>query len=102
MKISSWTAGLLQAAGVTLYVVLFVLVLQSVIPVDAKLGQVAGPIFMLLAFATSALICSSIVFIYPIQLFFNGHKTRAVQTVLWTAGWLVLIFAALAGWFILS
>lgn len=97
-RLTPQISGLLQALGIVLYVVVFVLVLQGVIPKDADLGPIIAPIFMLLAFSTSALICASIVLLRPALLFFSDRKKEAVQIVLWTAGWLAIILFLCGSW----
>ncbi len=92
----------MQALGVALYVTFFVLAIQSVSPAGVNLGPVTGPIFALLAFSASALICGSIVFMHPVLLFFADRKKEAVDIVIWTAVWLFSILLVYGCWLLYS
>ena len=50
-------------------------------------------IFFLLAFVTSALICSTIAFGYPARLFFQDKKEMALRIIFWNIVWLIAAFA---------
>lgn len=100
MKNSPKIIGFLQALGLVSYVVLFVLIARIGIELlksrfDTTPEEPFIPmILFLLAFVTSALICGIITFGYPTYLFLNGRKEVALPAVLWTAIWLVVLFAA--------
>lgn len=87
--------ALAQAGGILAYIAIFVSLLDSTRDWTPPMFWM-GPAMFLMAFVTSALICSLIVFGYPARLFLEGERARAVRIVLWTAGWLagfcVLIF----------
>lgn len=92
-KLQAWSAGLLQALGVTAYIIIFVLAVQ-VIPARLESSNpVLGMLTALLAFVTSALICGGLALGYPILLGLAGNKSRAVQIVVWTAVWLIIFFS---------
>jgi len=99
MKTSPKIAGLLQATGLVAYVVVFALLANVVrewaIARSAEPEPVLAMTLFLLAFVTSALICASIVFAYPVALFFDGQKRAAVEVVFWSAAWLVVFVFAL-------
>ncbi len=86
--------GLFQALGLLAYIVLFTLIirfgtvwLSGWEPSDPFISMT----LFLIAFVTSALICSSLVFAYPIRLVITERKHEALQTVLWTLAWLIAL-----------
>lgn len=88
--------GFLQALGVTLYCLAIGLVVGNGNKLFGNLGLPFGPVFVLLLFSTSALICGAIVFYKPYKLFTNDKKKEALDTVIATALWLfvfLLVFA---------
>lgn len=96
MKFPPRTTGLFQATAVATYVVLFA-ILAQLVPQWLKAHNIyahpiLGIILFLLVFITSALICASLVFVYPILLFFDSKKIEAVKTVLWSMVWLAAFF----------
>jgi hypothetical protein len=92
MKYSPPFAGFLQAAGLALYVGLFVAFANYLGNTFAVGTPVLGMFSALFAFVTSALICGTIALGYPLYLFSDGEKRRAMHVVFWTAGWLVVGF----------
>lgn len=103
MKYSPKIIGLIQAIGVAGYVSVFALGVQLVSEwirtQHFPANQILSTILFLLAFVVSALICGSIVFVHPIQVFFEGKRKEAIQIVFWNVVWLVVLFGlfALAG-----
>ena len=91
------TIGFLQAVGVACYVSFFAVAVRTIGQwSDAHKIQPApvfGIILFLLAFIISGVICVSLMFGYPGYLFARGDKSSAVKTVLWSIGWLVVLFA---------
>ena len=98
MKFSPRILGLFQAAGLTLYVSIFAitghLIEQWLKAEGIQLQPPLAIIIFLLAFIISAIVSASIVFAYPIFLFFGNEKDEAVRVVLWSLGWLIVSFAA--------
>ena len=96
MKFLSRTIGLFQAAGITLYVSVFAIAFQLFEQWFQTQGIQPQPplgiVLFLLAFIISALICASIVFAYPISLFFGNKKDEAVKIILWSLAWLIIFF----------
>ena len=99
MKLNPKTAGLLQAIGLALYVGLFVIIVQFVQQWFMLKAIAPHPIFgtilFLLAFVISALICGSLVFVYPASLFFGNREKEAIEAIIWTAIWLIFLFIIL-------
>jgi hypothetical protein len=97
MKDSPKIIGLMQALGLILYVSLFSLSANIVLPLFKMRFESTGPIIPMIlflsAFVTSALICGSIAFGYPSYLFFQGKKEVAIPIVLWNIAWLIIAFA---------
>lgn len=93
MKHKPWKIGAVEAAGVALYIAAFTFLAEKFRlfaggPDPAPM--VAMAIF-LLAFSTSALICSLIIFCYPFSLFMEGKKREAAGVVVWSAVFLAAI-----------
>ena len=100
MKHSPKIKGLLEAAGLALYVSLFAVVSQQIQPwlmaLNPKPQPMLSIILFLLAFIISAIICGAIIFGYPITLFFDGKKSEALKIVFWSAVWLIIFFVIFA------
>ena len=81
--------GFLQALGVALYVVLFVLTARgaSAYVEFVPLPDIIFPILFLLAFVFSALTCVLIVFGFPSMLVLEGKGKEALKVVILTALW---------------
>jgi len=88
--------GLLQALGVFFYCLLIGLVVGNGNKLFGNLGLPFGPVFVLLLFSTSALICGAIVFYKPYKLFTNNKKKEALDTVISTALWLFAFLSIFA------
>jgi hypothetical protein len=88
--------GFLQAVGIALYVSGFASIIafveQSAFFKDFDPSFPLGPIMFLLAFIISATTCSLLMFGYPFYLFMHEKKKEALHIVLWSVGWLALIF----------
>ncbi|MBI2024198.1 hypothetical protein HYT00_02335 [Candidatus Giovannonibacteria bacterium] len=98
-KYSLKTVAFAEALGVTLYVSTFSLLVNNIprwIGVQVSPNPILSIIIFLLTFIISALICGSIVFLYPILLFFDNKKSDALKIVLWTAIWLATFLPAFA------
>lgn len=98
-KLSLPFVGFLQAAGVAAYVVLFFTLGTVLNPLlfTGRAPEIVLPIFMLLMFCFSALLCGCVTFGYPAFLAMNKQGKRAVLLVLFTLGWLALfVLCALA------
>ncbi len=94
IRLSPPLAGLVQAAGLVLYVLLFSWFSTVVGPrvLAPFMGpQLLGMALFLLAFCTSALICSTLVFGYPLMLVLHKQWKTGLQVFLWTVGWVVLL-----------
>jgi hypothetical protein len=89
--------GLWQAVGVALYCAFVGLLFWKGNALFPHMNAYLGPVFILLVFSTSALICGLIVFYKPYKLFFEGKKKEAISTVLFTAGFLFAILVLLFG-----
>lgn len=100
MNFSPKTTGLFQAAGLTLYVVIFVLSAWNIGQWFETSGIKTHPALnmtvVLMAFVTSATICGTIMFTAPVLRFLDDKKNEAVQIVLWTIGWLIIFFVIVA------
>ncbi len=96
MIFSSKTLGFFQAAGLALYVIVFAASVQWfqqwLIIQNVHTGPMLSIILFLLAFVISAIICGSLIFAYPILLFFDGKKDKAISIVFWSAVWLIVLF----------
>ena len=107
MKHEPKVIGLLQAIGLILYVIIFAVSANQVrewSPVyGTAINPVASIITFLLAFVISALICGSLIFLYPALLFFEGKREAGLRIIFWSTLWLILFFAifAVVGLFIL-
>lgn len=91
--LSTPALALLQALGLILYVGLFVLVGRSAVShfVSIPFPELLFPMVFLLAFVSSALICSLIVFGLPIKMGLEGDWKGVMKIPLMTAMWLVSI-----------
>jgi hypothetical protein len=100
VKYSPQKIGFFQAIGVVLYICLFATAVQIVQnwrpSFFMQSGPASGIIIFLLVFVVSATICGAMFLGYPAVLLFEGKKSEAVKTVLWSILWLV-IFAIVIG-----
>lgn len=95
------TIGALQALGLVAYVGAFAFLAPRVVLwFDARMPEPQTPslpiMLFLLTFVTSALICATIEFAYPVQLFMQDRRKEALQVVLWSLGWLLALGALVA------
>ncbi|GEM_PF-346362 len=109
MKFSSKVIGIIQAAGITLYVSLFGIFIQNIKQWLAlhniQEHPILGIILFLLTFIVSALVCGSIVFTKPILLFFDGKRVEAFKVVLWSLLWLtifLIVFGTIGTLFVIK
>ena len=97
MKYTPLKIGLLQAVALSLYIGFFavsVFKMQNwIYTTGVTAHPIVGILIFLFAFVISALISGSIIFAYPVTLFFDGHKREALGIVFWSAVWLIIIFA---------
>jgi hypothetical protein len=99
MKNISAKTGFLQALGIALYVGGFAFSVQNISAWAKATSLTTNPMFgmmiFLLVFIISATICASLMFGHPISLFMKGEKKKAIHTVFWTVGWLVVFLGVL-------
>ncbi len=100
MAYSPKQIGLLQATALSAYITAFAVSAFRVQGWARMSGVSVHPIegimLFLLAFVISAMVSGSIVFAYPIMIFFDGKRLDALHIILWTAFWLIAIFVFLA------
>lgn len=97
-----YKVGFLQAAGVTIYIVVFILAVMLLSPLanyisrsGASLIDYIYPAFFLMAFVTSALITGSMVLAYPFWLLSKGKAKDAIIIVTWSTVWMIVLIFAL-------
>ena len=86
----------MQAAGVTLYIFLFVLLVTQLHPDDSKTPEILAATFFLISFVFSALVCGMLLLGYPARLALAGKIKRAAQVVAWSGLSLVIILLVVA------
>ena len=85
------TTGLYQALGVVAYCSLVSIIFWKGNQLFGKVSHYWGPVVFLSLFVVSALITALIVFYKPYLMFFEKkQKKAALNTVAWTAAWLLL------------
>lgn len=89
--------GFLQALGIAVYCSLIGLFIFNADSVIGKIGDKFGPILFLLMLSTSVLICGTIVFYKPYKFFVEGKKKEALDTVIFTAIWLIVFLLLYIG-----
>jgi hypothetical protein len=90
-KLSPIFIGFLQALGLSLYCALVGLVFWKGSTWFGKINNLSGPFAMLSLFVVSAMICALITLGYPFIVFWDKKNTKkAIQLVVYTAGWLLL------------
>ena len=90
-RLSPKLIGFLQALGVLLYCGLIGLLIRYGEELFGNAPNLFGAMLFLVLFVTSALICGSIVFMYPISLYLDKKDIKsAIRVVIYTAGWLLL------------
>ncbi len=96
MKRQPAVIGLIQALGLTAYVLIFAsaINLLEMSHWEPKLTPITGISLFLLTFVFSALVSASLILGYPARLFFAGKGRQAVLIIAWSAVWLVVCGAA--------
>ncbi len=97
-KLSDSVRGLLNAAGVFVYVSLvawFMFNGEHLFGGDGKSFLI--PVFMLMLFVLSAAITGSLVLGKPILMYLDGQKKEAVKLFFITLGWLSLFMLIVVG-----
>lgn len=89
--------GFLQALGIVAYCALIGLFVFNANSFIGKIGDKFGSILFLLLFSTSVLVCGTIVFYKPYRFFVEGKKKDALDTVIFTAIWLLSFLLAYIG-----
>ncbi len=89
--------GFLQALGIAAYCSLIGLFIFNANSFIGKIGDKFGSILFLLLFSTSVLVCGTIVFYKPYRFFMEGKKKDALDTVIFTAVWLLSFLLAYIG-----
>jgi hypothetical protein len=87
--------SLLSASGVFVYVSLVAWFINNAEAIIGKTEGQVGVVIFLLLFVFSALTTSLLVLGKPILLYFEGEKHNAVKLLLYTAGWIFLMFTVL-------
>lgn len=87
--------GILQAVGVGLYCATVGTIMQNGDKFFGKHDTFITPIAVLTMLCVSVLTCALIVFKKPYELFFDGKKKEALNTVVYTAVSLFVILAVL-------
>ena len=97
MKSSPVRVGLLQAFGIAIYVILFAFFIHNIEfwLKDVSTHPTFNMVLILLLFIISAVVCASLMFGYPISLFFNGEKKIALRIVFWGVIWLLVLFVGM-------
>lgn len=94
-KINNWSAGLVQALGVVLYVSIVASIMWGFNGWLSNSPNVLTMILILTLLVLSAAITGAIVFVYPAYLFLN-KKTRAALAVFgYTLLFILVVFIAL-------
>ncbi|MDC0449009.1 hypothetical protein OAL67_00145 [bacterium] len=93
--IEAWKIGLLQAAGIAIYI----LAISSFMSLMSKMFVRRTPqpivmgVIMLLIFSISALVCGLIVFTHPVKLAVKKQLRESIVVVIWTSVFLVGLIA---------
>lgn len=96
MKKKVWVAGLLQAVGLSAYIVAIAEFIRNASNIFPPMNNFTGPLIFLALFTFSALMCGLITFFYPVKLFFiDKQQNEAIEVVLFTVLFL-FIFLLLA------
>ncbi len=82
--------GFLQALVVFIYCIIVGLFMFNANHLFGPTDTFLAPVFALMLFSASALICGLIVFYKPYKLFFDGKKKEAANVVIFTSLWLFL------------
>ncbi len=103
-NIKLWQAGLLQAAGIVLYIMLisFTMTWVSQHFRGGPATEFANGVVFLTIFCTSAFICGFITMAYPAYLALNNKVGDAIRTLAWMGLFLVLTVLIIGTTFVLS
>lgn len=83
-----------QALGVIVYCSLVALLFWRGERWFGKMNHYFGPVFLLVLFSTSVLVCALLTFGYPFVLFWEKKETKkALKMVIYTAAWLTFFTA---------
>jgi len=83
-------AGLVDALGVAVYIVVVALIMQNGENIFGKMNNLIGPVAFLLLFVTSAAVTGALVLGRPVMLYLGGKKIEAVKLFVGTVSWLLL------------
>ncbi len=89
--------GIKQAFGVSLYCGFIGTIMQNGDKLFGKQDTFITPIVVLTMLCVSVLTCALLVFKKPYELFFDGKKKEALNTVVYTAITLFVILVLLFG-----
>lgn len=89
--------GFFQALGIAIYCSLIGLFVFNAESIIGKVGDIFGSVLFLLLLSTSVLICGTIVFYKPYKFFSEGKKKDALDTVIFTAIWLLVFITIYIG-----
>ena len=95
---SNLEIGIVQAIGVTAYVLLFAFAASNLERLKVHPPQILAAAAFLTAFVVSALVCGSLVLAYPAVLVMQGKTKNALEIVAWSAAGLatfLLLFLAI-------
>ncbi|HRY63700.1 MAG TPA: hypothetical protein P5267_03825, partial [Patescibacteria group bacterium] len=84
-------AGLIDALGVAIYVVIVALIMQNGEKIFGKMSTIIGPVAFLLLFVVSAAITGALTLGRPVMLYLDNKKAEAVKLFIGTIGWLLLL-----------
>ncbi|MEK7630206.1 MAG: hypothetical protein AAB432_02370 [Patescibacteria group bacterium] len=103
MKISQKLIPFLEVAGLTFYVSIFAISVQTAGSILPPIPEPIIPmIIFLLLFVFSAIICSALMLGYPIYLFFDNRKQEAVKILIQSVIWLAIFFIIFVSLIILT
>lgn len=95
LKYSDMKQGFWQAIGVTTYCALVGFFMWNSGKILPEPESFLMPVAFLTLLCSSVLVCGLLVFYKPYKLFFDGKKREAMETVLFTAVYLVGVFILL-------
>jgi hypothetical protein len=88
--------GFIQALGLTCYVAVVVSGIDLMSRMQFPDNKILAPMTFLLLFVLSALISGAIMLGYPLTLFLDRERKKALCVIAWSAAWL-LCFLVLVG-----
>lgn len=89
--------GLIQAILIVVYISIVSLIMNNAEHIFGKMDNVIGPVTFLTMFSVSTLVCGLLVFYNPYKLFFMGKKREAINVVVYTTVFLLIILFILFG-----